>query len=1063
MAGFFERLRRGLNDAQEAQNQALGSAQQLPNQQAPAVTSGIGGIGRIRDLGGSARSMEIPQERAIPGLPEPGTGFGRADYSSYNRWRKDRLDAARQESAQRAANAPSQRGLTPSVAEAARQPLPEEPFRGENPLRPLGGVARDPQNDLINRPRPVLEGAGRPVPGVSTPDQPLLISGRGSRAGSYSPSGVFLGPKAQDLRETSSFGDYQAAGAPDLRSRRYQAGIESALDKEIEARGGAELRRQLTNPEPATPGAYEAPLVPTTQGVTTGRARLAQSDSLRRDSGIDGGETYGGKSERANPPMTIRPNQTSRGAENREPVRPEPRYPASLLIRRGLAADKNPGMIDNPDTRWTNSGEDPVNAMVTVPYVDQRGRIVERSINPNRVLEVIDEGTRRDTKFADSPIRITEDTDRYDGRVVQPDSTQASERRADLTMADAVREVRQDNRTRVQSAGALNELVKQGWEFVDMTGKDRTLKGYLLAPLKPGQDPANRERREIYDPELGRSGPLSARREIPAGLDRIAQGQDYVRQGSEKLYRVGNPQGADYDQIVDDIAERGILPTLTPQPPRPIREPKAQLFPANLDALQNSGGRFGVIDEQGQTRWTNSWQEAAAPGSMFLMQSRNADPVTVFPVAARDGSVQFFQGTPQQSGNLTPAFLSDNEKIRRDAETFGGKDYSLNAILSDITQSAQEKAGNFSESMLGGAGAIGEVLRRNQILVDVAKARAAQSGSPSSAVSPGIDPAALQAALLQSSRNATGREAVVQAIRAGRPGSEYNLFDESNIGDPGLIPGAGGISIWRDGQDVNPVIDRGEGMYATELDDDIAQALQQEAAEQELTLGRDVDTTAPRYDGIQPAYGDFGSVESRSINTQRNAIRPVGTGTGTLVDDAIAYAQALTGGRSPGLAHAIAKTAVENTRATVDGAAPLPRQVFENMEKIANLDPRFVDYALQFANDGDFDRAAKLVEVAQRGTQPGAQGVDPVQVLNAIEQLAGNQVGTGYNSFSRGRQIAYDNLNQAYQQPQYGEIRNYPAYAQALGGELGDSLLDKAMQRAAVRLRDMRAAGAGGY
>jgi hypothetical protein len=163
-------------------------------------------------------------------------------------------------------------------------------------------------------------------------------------------------------------------------------------------------------------------------------------------------------------------------------------------------------------------------------------------------------------------------------------------------------------------------------------------------------------------------------------------------------------------------------------------------------------------------------------------------------------------------------------------------------------------------------------------------------------------------------------------------------------------------------------------------------------------------------------------------------------------------------------ARRLAEVALFNTRGPVEGGPVDGFNLGRNIDRAAStggsggIDSQFVDYALQYTGDGDFGRAAAIVDAARRSVAPRAPGqpIEPVDVLNAIEQLVGGgQLGSGLGQMPRGKQIAYQNTGAPYRQ--VGERPfDYDRYAQAMDSEPGDNAQQYAMAFAADRIRRLQ-------
>jgi polyhydroxyalkanoate synthesis regulator phasin len=1046
----FARLRQALDEAKRL-GLPTGNTQD-------AAESGIGrAIGAVRSFGTPVRGGEIPQESNIPGLPSPGrSAAGSLDYQQYTAERNRRLAdaesrlAAEPETSRIGQPSPdrgSARSFNYQQYLAERNIVSSQQGELQNALAtPLArvtppniGTASSKigstevlvENPIQSPTRPANEVLGnrgtQRLPGWSVPDGQVQVTPSGSRLSDFQQDG----PTTEE----------------ESRRRTRELFRDSKLEMDVEVMGDPGLRQRLTEISP------EGTLVNVRSGQRGGTIGLTQEKDLKAEDELYDIDPSGVRYEEGNPRLGLRNAQAS----PKYGILPRAHNPASLLnSQRRDKAGKQEWMATQQN-RWTEGTEDNIKTTVEVPYVDDNGNYYMMSVDPS--VEI-------------SPGK---------------------------TLGSVLAGVRSDFKTPVATAQALNDKVQQrGWGFADRSGKAGTLKGTLYPP---GETDPNRATK-VYDPELGPLGrPLESNQEVPDGMYG-------TRTKTNKLYRLGNAQGNDYTAVGNQLREldaeqraktgTGLLPTYDASrapKPQPIVDDAKKVHPANLEQLESWGGRFGVpsTDETGRPsiQWVNNWQEAASTGDMFYRQSRgnNAPVERVFNVRQPDGSTAMYLGTPEFSGTLRPAFLSDEYEVRTGAEKWSGI-----------------KPGEQLATLINSGVARGEIGTATgaNVLEDLVRRQAAAKGVP---------PEVIESALLEAARTRTSREETQQGIRQRRSSREVDLFNEADINQMDPLPT--GIGVWRAEQGmprprmgIDPELDQPissgarMGTQPNPVDADmgsnpyVMQALydeQQMLLEKQRLAGNDtysdIDADGSSYrgrserdfqatgriaDAIESSVArDFtGGLPSSDVaaaiatlELQKYPWRQAGINPGgqLTAERVAALADTLTGGTRDPMdnpqARRLAQIVLENTAPVRDGGMVDPADLARNLNDVAALNPDFVEYALNQIGDRNFSRAASVVEAAQSSVAPRAAGqnVDPIDVLNAIDTLTGGgQIGTGYDSFSTGKKVAYNKLGQRYQQPGYGNIRNYDAYAQALGGELGEELLGKAMQRAAVRLAEMR-------
>jgi hypothetical protein len=959
------------------------------------------------------------------------------------------------------------------------------------------------------------------IPGLPAPSggqgvqrySPALLAGREvmtRRSGEgATPSGVVLPGKPEVARKEGTFADYQLAGAPQKGERRsvnYAPGQEwragsrpkspSLLDEVME-RGGEPLLQQLKTLSSPANRPFEGPLVTAVDGRRGEKIFLDREFDPDNSDQPDGADPSGQKRPYKNPELGVQPGQRS------------PKY-GILPQSQGLAPKEAPkqrviegGPSDRVNT-WTDSNSKAVRGAVKMPYVDEAGNLFLREVHPGSVIETVDRGTERRTRFADSQVRVTEDNGDFAGKMVNPDDTLTANTRVEMTIGEKVRDIYNRNRTPVATAEALNERLKQGYTFTPAQNQG-TLKGTLERIDAQG----NRTSLKVYDPELGENGrPLTTRQEVPDGLYG-------VKNQSTKIYRVGSPNTHNYDNILKELAEERVLPTLAPEPSRPVN----QTYPAYLDQLESGRGQTLVPGDDGSLipgSWreaaNRAWQSGTESPIAFVSSGPNAPAQPLLVRRGKSGSPELHFGTPVAVGRLTPAILSPDKDLRFKAENMSDKpgttgNYKVDPILQELIAAGGDRA------MEIGSG-VGPTLLENFMRRQVANR--------------GVDRELVEDALVQSAKTLSGWEETSQAIRqASDKRREVDLFsmDENSIGDPstaakerilaiaetlpdGLDPvtletiaptgsyerdildailsdrqggvpfgsadprNAGDIALWQRGtveRGVNPraVADfnRWANSPVDEFRGDIPEITDQllaEAAEKADQRFEEDLTYSPAgegsYEAGQSRYGNYGDGKSQAINTVKDALRPMEVEPDQVLDVAKHYARVLSGASgidgqiydpaAVARADKIAELVVEKSQDDVEGRQARARTIYGNLEKVIGFDLTDLEYAVNMTGSSNFKQLADLLDVAQRGG-----GADPLARLNQIEQLAGGLVLSG-TPMTGGRRVAANRVTAPYQAPiEEGDYQaNYPRLGDALGSELGSSAQTAAANFLAERI-----------
>lgn len=1127
MLNFFSRRRPGAIDTAQGRSAAAAPEQQQLNSGSAQVTTGLAATpGTLRSgnevLPGLERYGEIPQERAVPGLPEPTGGLG-----ALGRPRRGEPGGLGSDTVLARRN--DQYLLPP--ARTLTRPVPEQ---------------RSPMGVLLN-PRD---------------SQEVTIGRYDSRLGAYQRNQRLEADRVPDRTTEPNLWEQDADGNLTGRLLRGQDGrpprAENPNSRNVTPRileaGGEEMLQALTSPRPWDPeGSY----------VNPGKARYGNQSFLSRASGTrndaaDGRVDGAGTDLRAGLQGDDPSYLGDQGDPNGEIARRAPRllqttYPSPAVKPTGNPRVTQPATEDS----WVNSDKDNLSTPIQMPVVDRNGQVVMGTVDSSRPYRVV---------------------------TGNPDSTRSSDATRTESEARMLQQLREQNRSQLMTQNALTNAKTQpvyGQEGENprmrariATPEERkgTLVGFLTRTKidRNGVTPnAVAEEVPIYAPKLE----STLKREVPEGL----LGSKIVE---EKAFRVGKPTGVDFDAIRNELlaaARPGYRPGDEDQLKTPLfgmgfersRQPQ-RAFPANLEKMQQEGAQFfAETGARGELQPVTGWRDLIPQGAEeaprvmrgAVKYRENQEPTPIQVVARPGEEPRFFYDTNRNLQYTGPAVFSPNRSDRDKAEAMAG---SMSEQMGWLINSGGKTEGNWDDGgMLGGAGGISEVLRRNQALVNEGKGR-------------GVDPATLERALLQSAKTQTGLLATVQGMRANQPVRQIESFNEdyldtaesaalqrrvlevanslpanvdevtlASIAAPGTyerqlldsylaerngqIPFAsatpqGDVALWQGGRERgidpraaerfnqwqrqaaaatdalevegNPII-RQALAEETELRPQPADINDSEAfyarrdagdydrgsyEDQQNALG--ISNDAPDLKGGRVALGD---VLASSMGSDLGAISKADAEAAALIlrgadpgqigatprslqvaKSAVIAADNLLGGSDNPFANPearrLAEVALFNTRGQVDGGPIDGFNLGRNIDRAAStggsggIDSQFVDYALQYTGDGDFGRAAAIVDAARRSVAPRTPGqpIESVDVLNAIEQLVGGgQVGSGLAQMPRGKQIAYQNTGAPYRQ--IGERPfDYDRYAQAMDAEPGSTAQQYAMNFAADRIRRLQ-------
>lgn len=1149
MLNFFSRRRPGPVDSAQGQSAAAAAELQQVNRPNAGVTTGLAATpGTVRSGGGALPGLErygeIPQERAVPGLPGPSGGIG-----ALGRPRR------------------SEPGGLGSEVELGR--------RNNQYVLPPARTFTRPEAEVSN--------SGMVMNTRQLEDDREWVQARpDSRLGSYQRNQRLAADRVPDkttepnLWEQDSSGNFTGRllrGEDGREPRKPNPNSKNVTPQILEA-GGQEMLQELTKPRPWDPeGAYVNP----GKGEYGEQSFLSRASGTRNDAGegrVDGGGTDLRAGLQGGDPSYLRDAGDPNGEiARRVPKLLQTEYPSPAIKKTG-----NPRII-SPATEdtWTNSSEENLSTAIQMPVVGRNGQVV---------MGVVD---------SSKPYRVV---------VGDPDSTQSSETTITESEGRVLGELREQNRAQLMTKNALTAakyepIYGQKGENPQMRARvaspeerKGTLVGFLSSTAidRNGRTPrAVITEEPIYKPKLENN----LKREIPSGM----LGSETIK---EEAYRRGSPTGVDFNAIRNELlaaAQPGYRPTEEDQLKTPMfgmgfvqsRQPQ-RIFPANLEKQQAEGAQFFVeTGTRGELRPIAGWRDLIPQGAEEVprvmrgaVKRREGLEPTPIQVIARPGEEpRFFYDTNKSLQYTGPAVFSPNYSDRIKGEAMGG---SMSDQMGSLINSGAKTQSNHDDTgMLGGAGGISEVLRRNQNVYSASQKRLQDyirsgetKGLEADKFRPGVHPEFLERALLQSAGTQTGLLATIQGIRANQPVRNIKEFTEdyldqaepaalrrqvlavadalpadidevtlSSIAAPGTyerqvldsylaerngaIPLASaapqaGVAFWQDGreQGINPraaeQFNRWQRQaaadgYEVETNPVIQQALAEEADRrvqaadlndsEEFYARKDAGNySRESYEDQQNAFGvssdapdlkggraKLGEVLASSMGSELGHISRADAEAAALIlrgadpgqigatsrsvqvaKSAVLAADNLLGGSENPFANSearrLAEVALFNTRGKVEGGTIDGFSLGRNIDSAAsagNLNSQFVDYALQYTGDGDFARAATIVDAARRSVTPRAPGqpIEPVDVLSAIEQLVGGgEIGSGLGQMSRGKQIAYQNTGAPYRQ--VGERAfDYDRYAQAMDAELGSSAQDYAMQFAADRIRRLQQLGQG--
>lgn len=1114
MTSSFGWLRGGLNEVQRRMNRGAGAQDEGAIARPREVTSGLGGIGQIRGIGRPQASVEVPQERAIPGLPSPQESSG-----GYG---PPRIGGPKIQDPYDGPEAPRVQRNEPMLY-AGREVLTRE-----GGVTPSGVVL--PGEDNIKVSREVGSLASSQL--KQQYEGPKAPTERG-RWSSRQIDSEWTAPQAQEPTARQMRGMSR-----DLTNRRANIG------QVIENQGGEELLQQLTSREVGGDRPFEGTLVSAGQGRRGDRAYL--DNGYRSD---DGDGTGASRNLRGD----LRGGDPSEG-------------------EGGFIEGRFTGGRNGART-WTDSAEQNIRTTLKIPYIDEKGFRSERTIDPSQVVETLDSGSvqRKFGQPSGGVIRLS------DNQTIDTDSTFTPNTRAERTAGDVVKELRDEYKTPTIRRDVLLQQIRDGRGRIASEQEQNGTLVAFLKDEKGNEigvyDPERGKRgvpltynREVpkgnYDVQNEETKLLRVGNPLNRDYDGI---RDALRAPSKPGYR------PDRDANREDLVKSELFPGMG----EAAIQKTQRVYPATLDNWAENGAQFLVKDPQGELRAANSWQNALQTArnggegvAEVLIQRREGQaPTRLMAVPDQDGGISLLLGAGDETRAYGPAHLSPDRYVRKAIENEKHSErrvYGRNQELEDV-----EPQGYTQEQWLkdiitsGGSDALDMGTATGpSMIAEVIRRQAAAKG---------VHPSVIEDALLRSARTNTQWDETLQAMRQRTGGKEVNLFNESDPQnaedlairramaaeadtlphdvDPvaleqiapsgsyqrqvldailtqrsGEIPYASAspdrnIAAWENGRErgVDPrAVDRfnswvSDGPNADDWDawdasrnPDIAQALSDEDLMRMEMEQR--EATPGSYEAQQAAYDapDYSAAgrdgrNSGEIRTVSNALIPgVNIDPARIGEIAHDYAYSITGGRDPALAAKLAQVALNNTRGPRDGAAPHPQDVLKNIEIAANFDPDLINYALQFQGDGDFKRAADLVDVAKRGAGPlqsaepvspidvfdgvqqsvgndvsvmaspggsaySATGVEPsagnLSALDEIERLAGKYVGVGSESFSKGKQIAADKVRAKYQATAPGMREfDYQRYANLIGND-ADPNQEAAMNFMAERLRRLREAG----
>lgn len=978
----------------QGKNTDVGTEESAAIPSRPEVNTGLGGIGQVRS--GREERPEayrqlalfggIPEERAIPGLPPPTPArTSRVELlrtfepqevaiqqsmnlaeAGYQERRADRTQGGlTRTEAERERSEQQGRQTLPQIKEKDRV-TPWSPGRGEVRAAFVREQDRgrrevrdwEPETTPIDEPRVI----SRPqAPIERLPEAP---SRRGSR---YTPGGVTLEsapspPNAmQRMRRVRAQMEITPGEAyrDEVRSRNT-----TDLEEGILEEGGEELMEQLTAQGRGGDRPYEGALVDVSP---SGAVRLPRGErTAYAEMDGDPGDS--------DPQRTDGPVIGGKRLDREAP-------------RRGIREAGKP---------WSESTAYPNFAVnIEVPWVNSDGSMGTKSMTLGGNAETLAPGGK-------TKLRVD------DFNVVDPDSTQTSETYLERTGADVLRGLRDEAKTPVMAASTLNERMREGRarrltpEEDQAQGGKGTLVGYL-------------DGKGIYDPRR----PLSVRRTVPDGDFRS-------REINEKGYRVGNAMNRDMDRIRETLLkplQPGTRDTKDMEVSGPIvpgmgfeaAGPVRKVPEAYLDSLEKQGAAFLVQNRKtGEVAQLNSWREALPVASkeedggvlqtmVQLPGYKKATPLraVVVPAPKNSGmpaSVRYLIGDEGSKYQYTgPAIFSPDYQQRRKAENMAG---SMEEQISDMIASGGSRMGNSGALEIGysgGAGAIREALERNAILPD---------GHPKK-----IDHETLVSALLQTSKNDTSREAVIQALQEMRfppqrdmePRRIGEFMGEEVVGDPASGPILGGDDFEFDA--IAAAIERGVNPEAARA---IAEMVEMDRA------GRSQEQIAAVRDGAV--------LDADDILSDAGIAHEVGGGIQQKISNA-EFALAPGNPMAPYVQYALGLLGALDAR----GARGDIGHILQNVDRNA------------------LEWAVEMTDSAMRHS--------PGNPLNALEEMVGNQVGSA--SMSPGRQAYADDIRDYYRNrpiPGVPETK-YEALVQALRSRKYHEAAEKRLTERQVGMR----------
>lgn len=755
----------------------------------------------------------------------------------------------------------------------------------------------------------------------------------------------------------------------------------------------AEMLRELTTRNTPEDRPYEGPLV-------------FVSDRT--------GEIFLDRGERTKQPDSSGDPDTLEGRRSNGPVigmkRLDPDAPRQGIRPMGTSwsgsgfIDTPAGRIEHPEVRDAREGSGvgkypTIATSVDLPYANKDGSVSMKRVRPFEAAKVI-EGTQEGSgsRARSVPARLE------DGRIVSPDAARSSETQATLSSADVARVIRDENTTPVMAKDRLNQLWKEG-RAVELTPEERAQQGQksTLVGYVDGKG--------VYSPKR----PLLLSQEVPKG--------DFntTRTKPQPGFRIGDPRNRNPEGVRRDALEEGLLGAAIVPGGAVRRVPSAY-----LDTMEKDGTRFLVQDQgSGEIREMGSWKEAFSAsrgdrqtGVFEVLAQRPGyqEPTRLRAVVspgAGEGApptVKFLMGDENsREGYIGPAVFSPDQATRRKGEAMGG---SLERQMAEIIAAG----GPLEIGYSGGTGTIRQVLQnvmsRNSRL---------PAGDPQR-----VDVNGLVEALLQSSKNETSREAVLQAVQEiGSPPRNFDgptrvgriMGNQIPQGDP-LRPGTearypGSDEFTR--EDIAGEISDARAFHLA----DIAEQLEYEASQAALERakrsnegdGRDAYDAAQALaeGGLSDFEYDAGSLASQfrggvqeTISKAELALAP-----GNPMAPYMEYAMGLLGGiddrMAPSSAEAIKRAQAKVAQDVAATGRNITVQDFQD-EVARQVEIERRGMTLERGDPKLLEQAFYMVDAALRDS--------PERPLDALEKMAGGRFGRG--DLAGGRAAAADRIRAKY-------------------------------------------------